>query len=133
MPNLVETIEQIRRFDRLADGWSYGEGCAFSAQTIKDAEDLAVRASALGFELMDAFPGLSGEVLVTLYAAPHYYELTIEPDKGITLMQEHKQAETFYAEYPSSLAALKQLGELASSHLASLPFASRYATTHQGY
>ncbi len=111
MPNLAETINIMRRLARLEEGWSYGEGCAFSPQTIQAAEALAMKAAELGFESIDAFPGLSGEIQITLYAAPYYYELTVEPNPGIILWQEHNQAETFYAEYSSSLEAMKQLAQ----------------------
>ncbi|MEZ4733902.1 MAG: hypothetical protein R3E79_42970 [Caldilineaceae bacterium] len=42
----------------------------------------------LGFHETDAFPGLNGEVMVTVYQGSDYWEFTLEPTETITFVYE---------------------------------------------
>jgi hypothetical protein len=67
----VETAERTRKkiegFARLPEGWHYGSGSPATARVI----DLALRTEAMlrnaGYPKTDAFPGVSGEIVVTGY------------------------------------------------------------------
>ena len=94
----TSTIEKIQSFHRLNDGWSFGEGAKFNPSILNKALQLAKTAHALSFQETDAFPGLNGEVMVTLYSGQDYWEFTIEPDESVTFVYERDQETRVYEE-----------------------------------
>lgn len=84
----TSTRKKLQGFGSLNDGWGFGEGVAFQPQVLNKASQLVRSANALGFEETDAFPGLNGEIMVTLYSGQHYWEFTIEADESVTFVYE---------------------------------------------
>jgi hypothetical protein len=58
------------------------EGCA------PDPSTVAKTAHTLDFPEMDAFPGLNGEIMITVYQGNEYWEFTLQPTETITLVYE---------------------------------------------
>ena len=83
-----DTSRKIQSFMDLPVGWHYGEGQP-CAPSIRDA---ALQTHAfllgLGFAETDAFPGIDGGLLLTIYHAAHYFELRFENDGTITYRHE---------------------------------------------
>ena len=68
----MDTTRAIERLDIFAtyqDGWHYGEGEAYSAATIAHARRMIAQFAedAEGDEGIDTFPGLNGDIGVSLY------------------------------------------------------------------
>ncbi len=84
----TSTSKKIQDFRTLQDGWSFGEGVAFQPRILNKAVQLIKSAHVLGIEETDAFPGLNGEIMVTLYAEQKYWEFTIETDESVTFVYE---------------------------------------------
>ncbi len=74
------TDRKLRAFADLPNGWYYGEGVPFGGAVLNMARTLS-----LGLAETDAFPGLNGEVVVSVYFGEHYLEFTIDPDESIAL------------------------------------------------
>jgi hypothetical protein len=113
MPTFNQTIEKIGTFKYLESGWHYGEGRAPSDNTLKAALSIVGQANLLGFSAMNAFPGISGEIQVTIYDGDSYYEFTIEPDGRTTVIHEVGREEVFYQEGLSLEQALIKLEDFS--------------------
>jgi hypothetical protein len=79
----------------LPTGWHYGDGVAASSDTESIALSIQTEAVIVGVMQMDAFPGINGEIRVTLYE-PDYLEFTVEKDGRITFLEERNGEETDY-------------------------------------
>ncbi len=82
------TEGKIRRFSELGDGWHYGEGVAFDASVLRRSVALHWQVMREGYFTTDAFPGLYGQVVVTIYDGDHYVEYSVEPDGTIEYVYE---------------------------------------------
>jgi hypothetical protein len=117
------TVEKIPSFAHLAQGWSFGEGVVFRQSTLSKAIQLAKTAYTLGFYETDAFPGLNGEVMVTVYQGNEYWEFTLQPTETITFVYEkHDKTVTYEEGLPF---------EFAVSLLTNLAFHYRHFFTMQ--
>lgn len=79
---------KIEDFETLRAGWCYGEGMQFSKQSVDSARRVALSLLRQGFEQLDAFPGMNGEIRVTAYDGDSYFEFTIDPDDAVTFVCE---------------------------------------------
>lgn len=84
----VEVSLKIKSFRHLPKGWYYGEGVAASQDTVDTAAELHANAMILGLLKTDAFPGINGEIRITVYHGTIYLEFTIETDGLITFVRE---------------------------------------------
>lgn len=82
------TLEKIRELAHYKDGWRFGDGVKFSKDVIKTATWLHLQAVDLGFLKTGVFPGLAGELIVTVYKAKHCLEFTINSDLNIDYVHE---------------------------------------------
>ncbi len=78
---------------------------------IKKALILYEASQEAGFDITDAFPGLSGEISVSLYFNDHYFEFTTEMD-SITFVHECGDETISYEENFSFDIAVKKIRKL---------------------
>jgi hypothetical protein len=78
-----------------------------------------------GFTKTNAFPGISGEVQVTIYHGEHYLEFTIEPNGSITFVYEENDEEKVYEEDLSFSEAIKRVDSFKERIWASLGLSTR--------
>src|ERR1035437_6396642 len=80
--------KKIESFGELKKGWHFGEGIGPSSETLRDA--LALHASILanGFKKTGAFPGIGGEIRITIYDESDYHEFTFEDHGTLTYLHE---------------------------------------------
>lgn len=110
--DISTTIRKIEGFTRLPLGWHYGEGVPASRLIAQRAVLFLSRPTmVLGSVQTDAFPGINGEIQVTIYHGPTYLELTIEPNGSITFVREENDAETEYQQDLSSQEADERLSQ----------------------
>jgi hypothetical protein len=105
------TRRKIKGFMHFDEGWSYGYGEKFNLQVVEEALALHTELIRIGISKTDAFPGLSGEVMVTGYYHNHYLEFIVEPDLTITFTHEVGDDEVFYQEGLSTQQAITHLRE----------------------
>lgn len=113
---MQSTLEKIQSFAHFEAGWSFGEGVAFAKNTLNKATQLAKTAHTLGFQETDAFPGLNGEVMVTVYQGNEYWEFTLEPTETITFVYERDEETITYEEGLPFEFAVSLLTNLAFHH-----------------
>lgn len=89
---------KIQSFKELERGWSYGEGISIEQATLDNAIALNREAIRFGFLETDAFPGLNGEVMFTIYSDDHYLEFTLEAGGRVTFYHEKDNEEVSYQE-----------------------------------
>ncbi len=87
------TERKIRRFGEFEKGWHYGEGVSFEQSVLDNAIAMNQEAIRLGFYETDAFPGLSGEVMVTVYSSDHDLDFIFERDDSVTFCHEEGDKE----------------------------------------
>jgi len=102
-------MEKIRVFASLDNGWHYGSGKGMSEFSVSAGIKILSYAQAMGFTSMDVFPGLSGEVQVTLYDEDSYYEFTVESDESLTIVHEIGKEELLYLENQSLNKAFEKV------------------------
>ena len=105
----MEQQQKIRGFARFEPGWHYGEGVRFDKARLNKAICLNDEAIRRGFVQTDAFPGVSGEVMITIYHGRHYLEFSIEPDDTVVFVYEFDDEEVTYEEGLDFDAALAKI------------------------
>lgn len=113
MPSYAYTLRKIRNFESLPEGWHYGEGVPASQEYINTAEAILDTARRLGFSLFDAFPGVDGQIQLTIYDQEKYIEITLESDETITLIYEIDRCEILCRESLSVFDMATLLEEIA--------------------
>lgn len=112
--NLTQTEQKIRDFRMLPEGWHFGEGVPPSNERINQALWLHDAAIALGYAETDAFPGVSGEVRVTIYRGQTYLEFTFEANGNATFVHEEGGTEI---EYTDNLTFEKAIAKLIETQM----------------
>jgi hypothetical protein len=107
IPASNRTVDKIRSFSNLPNGWHFGAGHAPSFDMIAKALAWHDKLLRLGFVTTDAFPGMGGEIMVTGYEGPHYIEILLEADSTITLAYEKNgiEAQTLSGERADKISA----------------------------
>ncbi|MDQ2693776.1 MAG: hypothetical protein M3Z21_00085 [Pseudomonadota bacterium] len=89
---LTATNNKLDEFQRLPIGWHYGEGKPPRTDTLQMARELHQTIINCCFSKTDAFPGIDGEVQITLYYdgrdGRDYLEFTIETGGLVNFVQE---------------------------------------------
>jgi hypothetical protein len=122
-----ETRRKIRAFATLPEGWHFGDGVSASPATEAIALRLQTEAVAVGLLYMNAFPGISGEIRLTLYE-PNYLEFTIEIDGAITFLEERDGREVDYQAHLSPENALSIIQKAGRKLWASYAFSTTGTT-----
>lgn len=84
----MNVIEKIKSFTELQVGWSFGEGKPIQPDVIEAAIEFAERSARNARLEMDAFPGLCGEVMVTIYRQEEYWEFILHEDGKVAYAHE---------------------------------------------
>jgi hypothetical protein len=113
---------KLRQFRSLQAGWHYGEGKAIDPASLERALDLYQAAIRLAPYEMDAFPGLNGEVVLTVYREDRCLEFTLEPNGTVTFSYEQGDQEVSYVEGLSLEQARDRIKEFRQSWLGSDSF-----------
>ena len=92
------TETKIREFKLLQAGWHYGQGVPPQDSTLNKAVELHREAQRHGFFYMEAFPGVSGEVMLVVYHKKHSLEFTLEVDGMVTFIHEIDGRDVAYEE-----------------------------------
>jgi hypothetical protein len=108
-PNNTE--EKIRSFSTLPVGWHYGSGRAPSPEMIATAIQWHRHLTGLGFTVIDAFPGINGEIMVTAYEGAHYVELLLDTISTVSLIHERDGKEVRSLDQVTPDQARRALGE----------------------
>jgi hypothetical protein len=90
----VET--KIKSFANLDNGWDYGRGGPIQPTTIRLALSWSRFLRNRGLLEIDAFPGESGEIVVSADHGDHYCEVIIEPDHTISIAYDFKGKQMYY-------------------------------------
>ncbi len=88
MPTITETIQKVHGFAKLPEGWHYGEGEPVGLEIIKQAEKFLLTAEGWGIEEANAFPGIDGQVELTLYIEDKTFAFMFELDGTISIVEE---------------------------------------------
>lgn len=88
MPTIQQTINKIQTFGKLPEGWHYGEGVSANIETIKIARYFLVKATLWGLKEADAFPGIDGQIEVTLYSGNKTLSVMFEIDNTVSIVEE---------------------------------------------
>lgn len=102
------TIQKLREFRRLPDGWHYGSGGPISEITFENAKRVHECLFENGFTYTDAFPGAEGEVQLTAYQGAHFISIIIEPEGQMSFAHEENDIDVSEPEENISLSSVKQ-------------------------
>ncbi len=120
-------LEKLRSFGAKREGWHHGEGISFGRAVIESAEAIVVCGQLLGFDEMDVFPGLSGEVLVTFYRSGHCIEIEVDvqPSQRFAVSLERPDGEQTEPAWLENLEQVKN--ELERLKDSMCPLTSEYS------
>jgi len=126
---IQQTAKKIIEFKGLPTGWHFGKGVPPSESTVEKAFALNQEAAKAGFTRTNAFPGIEGEIQVTIYLQSAYFEFTIEPNGTVTFVYERDNHEIEYTEALSMDEALKKIQSLGGPVWASSGLFIKSTTT----
>lgn len=115
MPTLQATIQKVREFAELANGWHFGEGIASPQPRIDKAILMINYARLLGLKRANAFPGVDGQIEITFYDDGRMLEITIEADDSLTIAQDENDIQVGFSEAVSTPQLYERLNAWASS------------------
>jgi hypothetical protein len=110
-PNLLKVNEAINFFiadaphpvkNKLAlfagfqEGWNLGEGKQFSESVLDTTLSLIQECLYSNLFDLDLFPGLDGDIRLTIYKTPNYHEFTVEDSLKVTYYHERSDFEEEY-------------------------------------
>ncbi len=104
-----KTDGKIMSFERLPLGWHYGKGGPASPHMVRRARGILSLFGTIGFMETDAFPGISGEIMVTAYRGKHCVEVTTELDNSFVVTHEFDGEDRFHETGLSVLQAASAL------------------------
>lgn len=106
-------LTKINNFSAFEPNWSYGvEGKAFSQDTIDYANKIYKCAINNTIYALDAFPGLDGEIMVTLYYKKYYMEFLLKDNIILECLYEEDGEEIFYEENIDFDQAAKNISKM---------------------
>jgi hypothetical protein len=117
MPTIQQTIQKVREFAELPNGWHFGDGMAPPQPRIDKAILIISRARLLGLERANAFPGVDGQIEVTFYDDGRMLEITIEADNSLTIAEDENDIQVGFSEAVSTPQLYERLNTWASSDL----------------
>ncbi|EJP16517.1 hypothetical protein [Leptospira interrogans] len=82
------TWNKLDNFATFKDGWNFGEGKAFEYNVLSSARYMLSDILYTGFTITDAFPGIDGEVRLTIYHNRSYLEFTINESLFVDFVLE---------------------------------------------
>lgn len=106
------TVDKINKLSRYEDGWRFGEGEHFPKDVVEMATRLHLEAVGLGFLQTGVFPGLTGELILTVYQTEHCLEFTINSDLKIDYVHEVPDSEDDTDDGLSADRAVEKMREL---------------------
>lgn len=83
-----ETIGKLIKFRHLPVGWNYGEGVPIGSNVTELAAEIVTTGHHLGYRHSDAFPGQSGEIMITFYEGDHCIEIILVHDQSVLIVHE---------------------------------------------
>jgi hypothetical protein len=113
--------EKIREFNRFDTGWHMGMGKAFDQSTIHNAQRIVEFLNNYAFKVIDALPGLNGEIRILTYPEDYYFEITIEDDGQICFVVEDADDKEIIRQSTYSIDNLEELVLVAKTSLIKWP------------
>jgi len=109
----MRALKKIQEFRLFNDGWSFGEGKSFNEKVIKRATELIKLAKRYGFTKDNAFPGLNGDIMVTIYKGNSCWEFKIDEKDKIIYAYEENNKDIDYIENMPFKRAIEIIKEIA--------------------
>lgn len=102
--------EKLSIFSKFKEGWNLGEGERFSGDIISRLSKLIDECLGNGLFEFDIFPGLDGDIRLTVYDASDYYEFTVSDT--IIYCHEKDQVEVEYKEMKNLECAISKIHDI---------------------
>lgn len=121
LKSLVVTTRKLSEFGSLQPGWHYGGGVQISQNLIAKARTVAQNAISLGFPETNAFPGVDGGILITVYKGNSTFEIRLFPDGRVRFVKEVDDEDVAFLENVTLERAIELLeGEATALCLSGL-------------
>ena len=122
LKSLVVTTRKLSEFGSLQPGWHYGDGVPISQNLIAKARTVAQKAVSFGFPESNAFPGVDGGILITVYKGNCTFEIRLFPDGRARFVKEVDDEDVAFLENVTVERAIELLEEEAALLCLSGPF-----------
>ena len=114
MPSITNTIDKIRSFTELSQGWHFGEGVPLSCAFAERAVALVRRAGVLGIQRANAGPDENGGVQVTFHHNDDMLEINLEADDSLSVALDQDDVQVAFRDNVTlgyALFRLKQFSD----------------------
>lgn len=92
----MDTKKIIKTYLNLPIGWHYGEGGPMTEGVVNTSLELLEYANRqLALYEFEPFPGVGGELLLSIHKGGYTLDLTVEPDLSITATLERGKEEIY--------------------------------------
>lgn len=78
--------KRLDEFLKLENGWNYNEGEKFDKQVLDTAKDISDYCVSIGYGDQEIFPGISGNILLSVYHGEDEIEIEIGIDENLSFM-----------------------------------------------
>lgn len=112
--SLSKTDHTIKEFMFLPVGWHYGDGGPISGSVCVTAFELNRYAVEMGLSVTEAFPGINGEIMVSIYPKGHVLDFTIYPNGLIRFRHEINDEEVESEDNLTWIGALQKLNKFGN-------------------
>lgn len=92
MSTNTTTRAMLKGFLKLPIGWHFREGVPPTEHAVQVATDLINELEALGYNDTHPFPGIEGEIGITVYSSYGYFECTLETNGTWELAHHQRRA-----------------------------------------
>jgi hypothetical protein len=113
MPTVEQTIQKVRGFSNLPEGWHFNEGVPPTLERVERAIRFLAYAELNRLSRANAFPGTSGQIEVTFYLDTRMLEITLEADDSITIAEDVGDEQFYFEENLFTYDAYRKIEEFS--------------------
>jgi hypothetical protein len=103
---------KITSFLNLQPGWHYGDGYPSPIHVVHTALRWSAYLENLGLSDLDAFPGDSGEILLSAISGDHSIDVILEIDSTVSVAYDRRNVQQFYMPHVSEKEAREYVATL---------------------
>lgn len=101
--------KKLDEFSKLENGWNYTEGVKFDKQVLDTVKDISDYCVSIGYDDQEIFPGISGNILLSVYNREDEIEIGIDENLSFMYFYFSEVHEDYMNEYDCETTNLKTL------------------------
>lgn len=104
--NIQKRLDEFSKFE---NGWHFNEGVKFDKQVLDTAKDISDYCVSIGYDDQEIFPGISGNILLSVYNGEDEIEIGIDENLSFMYFYFSEVHEDYMNEYDCETTNLETL------------------------